>query len=163
MEMRRPLSLFLCRSFRRACPSFSTFLHFSSLSFCLKLFLPASFLPFFPPTLSPPFPPRPAPPVPHCSASEGADFISDAVRRAASALKGSGSQGITTPLCPHHLSSHPSFHLTDGSVPPLIFPALPPSVLYALVVYNVSISCPWQMKDLFHTANCSLESGAEEV
>ena len=82
-------------------------------------------------SLSPPPPPlstflpSAGPVDPHWSASERADLISDAVCHAASALKGSGSHGITTLLCPHHLSSHPSFHLTDGSVPPLIFPCTP--------------------------------------
>ncbi|TKS88200.1 Ephrin type-A receptor 10 [Collichthys lucidus] len=79
-----------------------------------------------------------------------------------SALKGSSSHGITILLCPHHLSSQPP-PPNDTSVPPLIFSALPPSVLSALAVYNMAIICLWQMKDLFHTANCSLESKAVEV
>ncbi|KAK5910985.1 hypothetical protein CgunFtcFv8_005199 [Champsocephalus gunnari] len=59
-----------------------------------------------------------------------------------SALKSSSSHGLTTPLCPPHpnpLSSRPSHPPFDIS--------RPPSALSALVVYNMAISCLWQMKD----------------
>ncbi|KAK5883374.1 hypothetical protein CesoFtcFv8_019711 [Champsocephalus esox] len=75
-----------------------------------------------------------------------------------SALKSSSSHGVTTPLCPPHpnpLSSRPSHPPFDIS--------RPPSALSALVVYNMAISCLWQMKDCLHATNLSLESRAVEV
>lgn len=54
-------------------------------------------------------------------------------------------------LC-HPAPSHPPFNISR-----------PPSALSALVVYNMAISCLWQMKDRLHTTNLSLESRAVEV
>ena len=82
---------------------------------------------------------------------EHTDFISDAMCQRSCALEGSSSHGIVTLLCPHHLSPLPS-HLSASS---LIASTFPPSVLSALAIYNMALSCLWQMKKLPDTTNCS--------
>lgn len=156
---------------------------FSSVTHSLQICLPLFFFIFFhhsfsvyyfPLLLCPThfflvfFSSAPPPSISHCQESESTDFISDAMCHATSALKGSRGHGFTTLLCPRRLcplSSHPSAPLlpNHSPAPTLISSALPPSILSALPVYNMTISCLWQMKDLLHTSNCSLESRAVEA
>lgn len=109
---------------------------------------------------------HPAPPGFRCQTSEGTDFISDAmchasqIRRAPAVMESwPCSALIVSILChPIALSSWPT-----PLSPLLISPVFPPSVLSALAIYNMAISGLWQMKDLLHGTNCSLESRVRKL
>lgn len=158
-----PLSLILCLSVRLHLPSFFSH-HSTSIFNYFSLPLPHT-LPFYCffyslPLLPPPSSPHPALPIPHCLESECTDFISDAVCHTILSSEGLQQSGNHDPALPSSSVTPPP---NDTSVPPLIFSTLPQSVLSALAIYNMAIICLWQMKDLFYTAYCSLESKAVEV
>lgn len=148
----------LCPRLRHSLCTFSLsiFPHFfpprSAITFNY-FYLTTSFFFFFTlPSLAPPVSPHLVPTFSHCQDSEYLEIISDAACHASQLWRAPAHD----PLLP------PSSENNTSAPPPLIFHAFP-LVLSAPTIYNIAISCLWQMKDLLHMPKCSQGSRSVQV